>query len=183
MRTASSTRRPALPVRRLVLAVVGLTALLAPASPAGASASTTIVERCVSGQPLSGFSQQEYSEALQNLPTEVEEYSNCANLIRHAELAAAGGASSAGEPAGAAAVPVPLTPAERTALKSVPKLGAAPIHVGNQVVRPGVIHADIASAVNSLPSPLLAILAFLLVCALLLAGRVIGNRVRARRAR
>jgi hypothetical protein len=181
MRTASSKRRPALPVRRLVLAAVSLTALLAPASPAGAS-SMTIVERCVSGQPLSGFSQQEYREALQNLPTEVEEYSNCTNLIRHAELAAAGGVSGA-EPASAAAAPVPLTPAERTALNSVPKVGAAPIHVGNQVVRPGVIHADIASAVNSLPSPLLAILAFLLVCALLLAGRVIGNRVRARRAR
>jgi len=182
MRTASSKRRPALPVRRLVLAAVLLTALLSSASPAGASAVTTIVERCVSGQPLSGFSQQEYREALANLPTEVEEYSNCTNLIRHAELAAAGGATGA-EPASVAATPVPLTPSERTALNSVPKVGVAPIRVGNQVVRPGLIHADIASAVNLLPSPLLAILAFLLVCALLLAGRVIGNRVRARRAR
>jgi hypothetical protein len=182
MRTTSPKRRGALPAKRLVLAVVLLTALLSPASPAGASAVTTIVERCVSGQPLSGFSQQEYREALANLPTEVEEYSNCANLIRHAELAAAGGGSGA-ESASAAAAPVPLTPTERTALNSVPKVGVAPIQVGNQVVRPGVIHADIASAVNTLPSPLLAILAFLFVCALLLAGRAIGNRVRARRAR
>ncbi len=171
----------ALAVRRLVLAVLLAAAFLTTASPAGASIAGTIVERCVSGQSLSGFSQQAYREALQNLPTEVEEYSNCANLIRHAELTAAGGGSSAGEPTPAAA-PIPLNPAERTALNNVSKVSPAPIRVGNQIIRPGVIHANVTSALNSLPSPLLAILAFLLASVLLLAGRAIGNRVRARRA-
>ena len=52
----------------------------------------TIINRCTHGQSLSGFSQQAYRRALQELPTEVEEYSDCANLIRRAQLAAAGGA-------------------------------------------------------------------------------------------
>jgi hypothetical protein len=52
--------------------------------------------------------------------------------------------------------------------------------VGNQIIRPGVVHADIASALSSLPNPLLAILAFLLACALTLAGGTLRNRVRNR---
>ena len=56
------------------------------------------------------------------------------------------------------------------------------MQVGGAAVHPGVVHADIASALSSLPTPLLATLAFLLACLLLLAGASIRNRVRARRA-
>ncbi len=44
---------------------------------------------------LGGFSQKDYRRALQELPTEVEEYSDCANLIRHAQLARPGTAAGA----------------------------------------------------------------------------------------
>jgi hypothetical protein len=54
--------------------------------------------------------------------------------------------------------------------------------VGNKAVSPGVIHANIASALSSLPTPLLATLAFMLACALVLAGRAIRNRVHAHRS-
>jgi hypothetical protein len=49
-------------------------------------------------------------------------------------------------------------------------------------LRPGVVHVDIASALSSLPTPLLATLAFMLACALLVAGRALRNRVRAHRS-
>jgi len=49
------------------------------------------------------------------------------------------------------------------------------------VIHPGVVHVDIASALSTLPTPLLALLAFLLACALLLLGRAVRNRVRAHR--
>jgi hypothetical protein len=52
--------------------------------------------------------------------------------------------------------------------------------VGSQIIRPGVVHVDIASALSSLPNPLLVILAFLLACALALAGGALRNRVRNR---
>jgi len=182
MRIASSQRRLAPMARGLLLGLLLAAALLSIASPARASTGGTIIDRCIHGQPLSGFSQQAYREALANLPTEVEEYSDCANLIRRAELSAAGGAGGAGEPA-AATAPIPLSPAERRALNNVPKVGSAPLRVGNQVVRPGVAHVNIASALNSLPSPLIALLALLFACALLLAGRAIRDRVRAHRAR
>ncbi|MFI5037747.1 MAG: hypothetical protein ACHP93_04635, partial [Solirubrobacterales bacterium] len=113
----------------------------------------------------------------------VEEYSDCGNLIRRAQLAAAGGRGGFGAGGGPAAVAIPLTPSERTALRSVPTTGAAPVRVGGQVIRPGVIHANISSALSSLPTPLLAILALMLAYALLQAGSAIRNRVRTHRSR
>lgn len=151
------------------------------AASAGADVGEQIIERCTHGQSLSGFSQQAYRRALQELPTEVEEYSNCANLIRRAELAAAAGRGG-GAGAGGSAVATPLSSSERKALRNIPKTGAAPQRVGSELVRPGVIHANIASALSSLPAPLLAVLAFLLACALALGARAIGRSVVARRS-
>ena len=173
--------RPALPIGRLGLTLIVLIALLLPAPPARADVGTTIIERCTHGQSLSGFSQQDYRRALQELPTEVEEYSDCANLIRRAQLAAAG-ARGAGGGGGEALSALPLTSSERAALGRVPRTGSTPLRVGGQLVRPGVVHANVASALSTLPTPLLATLAFLLACGLLLAGSEIRNRVRARRS-
>lgn len=182
MRIAFPKRGLAVPIRRLALLAVLCAVFLSIDSPAGADVGQTIISRCTHGQSLKGFSQQAYRQALQELPTEVEEYSDCANLIRRAQLAAAGG--SGGGAAGAAGTTaIPLTAAERSALNSAPKLAAAPVRVGNQTVSPGVIHATIASALSSLPNSLLAVLAFLLACTLLLAGRALRNRVRAHGSR
>jgi hypothetical protein len=162
-----------------------LLALLSIVSPAGADVGATIINRCTHGQSLSGFSQQAYRRALQELPTEVEEYSDCANLIRKAQLAAAGGhgpGSGGGAGGLGGGTTTPFTPAERSALSHAPRVGSAPVKVGNQVVHPGVVHADIASALSSLPTSLLVTLAFLLACALLLAGGTLRNRVRVHRS-
>ena len=180
MRIACSPCRRVAQQRVLLAAFLALAVLFA-AAPARASVSGEIINRCIHGQPLSGFPQQAYREALANLPTEIEEYSNCSNLIRHAELSAASPESGAAEAASAAA-PIPLKAAERTAIGHATKAGSAPIRIGGQLVDPGVVHTDIASALNSLPSSLLALLALLLACALVLAGRALRNRVRARRA-
>jgi len=166
------------------LGITTALALLATAAPAGADVGATIINRCTHGQSLSGFSQQAYRRALQELPADVEEYSDCASMIRRAQLAAAGGASSRSGSAGTGApapTPTPLTPAERNAISRLPRTGASPLRVGNDVVHPGVVHANISSAFSSLPSPLLAILALALACALAFGGRALRDRVRARR--
>jgi hypothetical protein len=157
-------------------------------SSASADIGATIIERCTHGQSLSGYTQQDYRKALQEVTAEVNEYSECSNLIRKAELAAAGrkigstpgGGGSAGSlPANVA----PPTPAEQTELQqAVHHAGSEPVQLGGQPVVPGVVHANIASAVNSLPTPLLAMLAFLLTIAALLLGRAIRDRVRVYRS-
>jgi hypothetical protein len=178
---AASRRRPRRRLHGLALAA----ALLVLASPPSARADVgaTIIERCTHGQSLGGFSQQDYARALQELPTEVEEYSECGNLIRRAQLAAAGGGGGSGAGAGAgpaAPVATPLTPAERSALRQIAKTGSAPQLIGNEVIYPGVVHAGVASALSTLPNSLIAVLAFLLACVLVLAGRAVRNRVHAR---
>ena len=96
--------------------------------------------------------------------------------IKRKEIGSAGGGCG-----GEGATPLALSPAERAALGHVLR-GSTPVQVGGQLVRPGIVHADVASALSTLPSPLLAILAFLLTWGLLQAGSSIRNRVRAHRS-
>lgn len=179
MRIASPQSRP-----RSAIAAVLLLIVLSLAASAPADTGTNIINRCTHGQSLSGFSQAEYRRALAELPTEVEEYSDCANLIRRAQLAAAagGGGSGASSRGAAALTAIPVTPAERKALNHIARAGASPQRVGNQIVRPGVVHANIASALSSMPDSLLAVLVFLLACAFALGGRAIRNGIRAHRS-
>jgi hypothetical protein len=162
----------------LTLAAIALTG----ASPAHASAASQIVEKCAKGEPFGGYSQQAYREALKQLPTEVIEYSACSNEIgKDALTASKGGGGSAAAEAASSNVPLPLSPSEQRAVQSAHHNGSTPVQVGSQPIRPGVVHADIASAVNTLPDSLLAMLAFLLVGALVLAAGEVAKRVRARR--
>jgi hypothetical protein len=154
------------------------------AAVATADTGTKIIERCTHGQSLSGFSQKDYRRALQELPTEVEEYSDCANLIRHAQLAAAGGGGGGGGSNGGGSSPLatPISPAEQSSLTGASKGSAGPLSVGGQNVQPGVIHANVSSAFSSLPTPLLAVLIFLLACAAALGGRSIQKGIRDHRS-
>jgi hypothetical protein len=151
------------------------------ASPANASVGETIILRCTHGQSLSGFSQQAYSEALKDLTADAREYTECGSLIRQAQLAAASGH---GGSAGTAAAVLPITPtaSEQRAIARASHAGPNPIRVGSALVHPGVVHANIASAFSALPTPLLAIVIFLIACLLLIAGGAVRNHLRARRS-
>lgn len=173
---------------RLAFAVAAALALpLAAAAPAGASEATRILEACSNGTLPTGYSQQAYSQAIKQMPPELSEYTDCPDLIHKAQLAGAAG-SHGGPGAGgsgstgavAAAAVAPPTPTEQHALEGIPHAGAPPVHLGGEVIHPGVVHVNIASALGTLPAPLFALLAFLLTCALLLIGRAVRNRVHAR---
>ena len=180
--------RIVLPTRALALPVALLSMLLsfaAIAAPAQANVGEKIILRCTHGESLSGFTQKDYAKALKELETSLEEYSGCASLIHQAQRAAAGsrggsggGGGSGSTGTGAATAAATATPAERRNLSRAPRTGAAPQQLGGQVVHPGVVHVDIASAFSSLPTPLLVVLLFLLACAVALAGGVLRNRVR-----
>ena len=172
-----------------VLLLLGtlLAIALQPAVPtASADQGEAIILRCTHGQSLSGFSQNAYKQALKDLNADTEEYTDCSSLIRQAQLAAAGssrgGGGSSGSGGGGSAPAVAPTPAEQRAITSAVHAPAAPVQVGKQAIHPGVVNVDVASALSSLPTPLLAMLAFLLTCLLLVAGGALRNRVRARRA-
>jgi hypothetical protein len=167
--------------RAALLAPALLAALLWLATAARADVGSTIIERCAQGKPIGGYTEQDYRRALQELPTEVEEYSPCANEIRRAQLAAAGGAGASGPAGGVGATP--LTSAERRGIAALARTPSPPLQVGNQLIHAGVVHADISSAFSSLPNALLAVLALIAGGTLTLAGRTIRNRVWKRSAR
>jgi hypothetical protein len=166
---------------RLALSGALIASALTIASPASADIGETIIQRCTHAQSLSGFSQSAYTRALKELSADAEEYTNCSSLIRAAQLAAAGGRGANGSGA-ESTVALAASPAEQQAITHARHTHAAPVRVAGEVVQPGVVHADIASAVNSLPSPLLATLGFLLACLALLAGGALRNRFRGDRS-
>jgi hypothetical protein len=177
MRIARLESRPIRDRPALLAALLAVTVLsIAPS--AMADIGETIIQRCTHGQSLSGFSQSAYSRALKELSADAEEYTDCSQLIRQAQAAAAGGRG------GATPTPVALlaTPSEQRAIAHAARAGSEPVRLDGQVIHPGVVHASIASALSSLPTPLLAILAFLLAGLLAVAGGAVRNRVRAGRS-
>jgi hypothetical protein len=155
--------------------------MLGLASTAAANVAQTIVDKCGHHEPFSGYSQKDYREALKQMTTTGSQYGTCEEEIRKAEEAAAGGGVGAAAGTPGANVATPLTPAEQHAVQNAHRNGSTPVQVGNEPVRPGVVHADIASAVSTLPHSLFAVLAFMAVAALVLATGEVIKRVRARR--
>ena len=167
-------------------ALVLMLAATTPATSAGeatksASEVTKILEACSNGTLPTGYSQQAYSQAIKQMPSELAEYTDCPDLIHKAQLAGAAGSHSAGtggpSEAGTAAV-APPTAAEQHTLERIPHASAPPVRVGGEVIRPGVVHVNLASAFSTLPAPLLALLAFLLACALAVIAWAVRNRIR-----
>jgi hypothetical protein len=156
---------------------------LAGAAPARADIGEKIVLRCTHHESIGGFTPADYRKALGELEADTEEYSGCAQRIRAAEEAAATGGGGAGATSASAATPAPIagTPAQQRALAHALGARPAPVPLAGHVINPGVVHVDLASALSTLPTPLLATLAFLLACALLAGvGGALRNRARGR---
>jgi len=171
--------------RPALLAVLIATALLAIAPAARADVGETIILRCTHGESLSGFPPSAYARALKQLSADAEEYTNCASLIRQAQVAAAGGSGggsgAAGGSAGGSAVATAATPAEQRSIAHAASAAPSPVALDGQVINPGVVHASVSSAVSTLPTPLLAMLALMSACAIAVAVGAARNRGRAGR--
>jgi hypothetical protein len=179
MRIARPQSRP-IGHRPALLALLLALVALASAPAALADVGETIIQRCTHGQSLSGFAPRAYSRALKELSADAEEYTDCASLIRQAELAAAGHGGGSASPAGAVATVA--TPAEQRAVAHAAKAGSAPVRLDGAVVDPGVVHASIASALSTLPTPLLAVLALMLAGLLATGASAVRRRIRASRS-
>ena len=163
-------------IASLLAALVAVALIAAPA--AHADIGETIIERCTHGQSLAGFSQSAYRKALKELTADAEEYSPCGPLIQKAQLAAAAAGRGGSGGASESGTALTATPAEQHAIAHAAQSGAAPVTLGGQVVHPGVVHANVASAFSSLPSSLLATLALLAASAVLFGANAVRRRIR-----
>ena len=171
-------------MRRLICLTATFMTLLAPAA-AQADGGAAVINDCTHhGDRVTGhYTQQQYAQALAELPADVAEYTGCADAIRRAQLAAAGGHGGGGggsttPPANGLAT---ASPSERAALRAAVRAGSHPFDIGGRLVQPGVVAVRSSSIFNALPTPLLIALAALLAAALGAGGHRAWTVVRARR--
>jgi hypothetical protein len=194
-------------MRRPLIAILTL-GLLAPAA-ASADSTVNLLRDCQDGRINGSYSQAQFQRALNSIGSDVDEYTDCRDVIRRAQLAAAGarkgsgggggssGASGSGTAkSGAGASPSgasggggsavradPLaaaTPKERAAVAQAGSGGGQPVEVAGQLVTPGAV-GDLSGAGRDLPTPVLVLLALLGVTALGGGGWFAWTRVHARR--
>lgn len=173
-------------LQRKLAPTVGIlvAAVLCAAGPAQADVGQTIIRRCAEGKSVRGYTRGDYAKALKEMSTTTAEYSPCYQQISTAmEAAARGGGSSGGPPSAAPLQAVAATPAEQRSIAKAASTGSEPVRLGEgEPIHPGVVHADISSALSTLPAPVLALLAFLAACLLAFAGSALRKRARDGRA-
>jgi hypothetical protein len=185
-----------LPRHLLVVAALALALVAFPGDAFAASPLQVIKDCNQDGQLNRKYSNSELRKALDNLPSDIDEYSDCREVISAAITggsdkgdragAGGGGGNSGGGGAGGGAAPV--TPEEQAARNQdqadLQSLGSPesrenspPIDVGGEQVKPGSNGLfDVASATNSLPTPLLV--ALIVLALLAIAGGVVALRGR-----
>lgn len=156
------------------------------------------------------YTRQQLQHALNNLPSDVQEYSQCYDIIQQAELAAAtghrpgggggsggpgaGGASAPGAggtgPGGAAASPVAAATSAQaqakaaaagTAADNATRDGRSALRIAGATIRPGTVGTLASRGIGALPTPLLVVLVLLAAGAAAGAALGIRSRVLARR--
>jgi len=173
-------------------ALVLVASLAGPAAPAFASSSAirkAIYRECQTASIKGTYSQADYADALRNIQTDLDEYSDCRDVIRRAQLAAAGtktspsskrsGTAALGGGAGGGTTPpaadtpassggtatqilAAASPAEQAAVtEAVEQSGDAPVLVGGESVSPDEAGLSPAGAGNVIPTPLAAALVLL----------------------
>ena len=188
---------------RRALLLIALLCLLAPASSFASTASdgNRLIRDCSSDGEINGkYSQSAYDYARKHIPSDLAEYTNCADAIRQAQAAAAagnggsgggggggtGGGSSGGAIGGGFDVPAtPYTPSvsrsERSAIRRAQGAGNAVSIGGGSPVTPGGPGITASSVTRALPAPILTLLILLGLGAAGGASVAIRTRVLSRR--
>lgn len=172
------------PMHRYLTALLALLALgvVAPA-PAPAASRDEIIQDCADDGRLQGnYSASELRDARKNLPSDIAEYTDCADVLRRGELpnrsSSDAGAGGGGMPGGGASTGgggsgptlTPASDAERKALAEAATSGAAPVEVGGERIVPGAAGFSPDAARNGLPTTLLFAIVALALLGLLALG-------------
>ena len=162
----------------LVLAVLALVAL------PGSAMANPISDCNTDGDLDKKYSNKQLREAIENLPTDLDEYSNCREILSGAITS---GSDKGGNRPTLGADGAPLPPEEQAArsqdnadlaaITANPEESPPSVKVGDEQVEPGSNGLfDLASASNDLPVPLLVALIALALVALI--GGLVAMRER-----
>ena len=115
--------------------------LLLPADALAAGGGASAVQDCQDGKIDGTYTAAEYRTALKSIPTDVDEYTDCRDVLRSAQLRAA----SAPPTSRSAAASAPPTPAAGAAA-ATPQAGSAPTPGGSPAPQASAQSAPAASA-------------------------------------
>jgi cobalamin biosynthesis Mg chelatase CobN len=196
-------------MRRLLTALV-IACLAAPAAASADSGVNKLLIDACNDEHIDGhYTQAQYKKALEQLPTDTDEYSACREVLQRGRLAAlgsskkgnsgnssgtgttgggggttggGGSSGSAGSSAAPAADPAAsATPAQKKAIAQAGETAKA-VNVGGKLVQPGELGLGaISGSGHSVPTPLAALMVLLVAGALSGGGWWIWRRVLTRR--
>jgi hypothetical protein len=156
--------------------VAVLAALVVAATPAAGSA-MSVIRDCSEDGVLNGkYSPSELDGALEQLPSDLDEYTDCRAVIRRAQLGAAGGKHGASKrPAVADRVDAaaPPTAEEQRAIAKA-KGSDEPVRIGGSGVKPGESGAPFKSAGFGTDMPTVVFIVLIALGASMLAGAATG---------
>jgi hypothetical protein len=175
---------PAMP-RTAVVACL-LAGLLLTASPALAdSVRTKILRECQDGRLTGNYTPSQIRDARNNIPDDIDQYSDCRDVLTRALLNDAGGSGGGGgggnsgggggTSGGGGGGGEPLTPstdADRNALEQAASSGSQPLEISGRRVTPGE-----GTLRNDLPTTLLVLLVLLAVAAVAAIAPFVRRRV------
>ena len=181
---------------RLLRLLLCACALLLAVPAAGWASRDDIIRDCADDGRLDGkYSQSEIRDARRNLPTDVDEYTDCRDVLRRAELpsrngtsagsnpVAGGGTTTGGGPSGGGGSPAYLSPSgpgESKALDLARKATDEAVSIDGERIVPGAAGFAAGAARHDLPGPLLAVLVLLALDAGAVMVHMIRRRVPAR---
>jgi len=183
------------PMFRL-LTLSGLILLLA-APAASAGVREKILRECQEGRITGDYSPGQLRDARKNIPTDIDEYSDCRDVLARAALSgrSTGTGGGGGNGGGGTAAPGGVQPGggggsevftpdatEQAELDKVRGSAASSLVDGERIV-PGATGLAADAARHGLPTTLLIVLVLLGVCGIVAAGPALHRRVLARRQR
>jgi hypothetical protein len=137
------------------------------------STRTKILRECQEGRLTGDYTPSQIRDARNNIPDDIDQYSNCRDVLTRALLAGAadsgdgdggsggpGGGPGSSSGGGGGEKLTPSTDADRQALEAAATGGGQPLEVAGRKVSPGV-----GSLRNELPTTLIVVLALLAVAA------------------
>jgi hypothetical protein len=197
---------------RRLLTALAIACLAAPAAAHADSGVDKLLADACKDEHIDGhYTQAQYKKALEELPTDADEYTACRDVLQRGRLAAlgsgkksnGGGGGSTGTGTGggggstsggggstgsSGAAPAPnadpvasATPAQKKAIAQAGE-SARPVNVGGQLVQPGELGIGaISGSGHSVPTPLAALMVLLAAGALSGGGWFLWRRVLSRR--
>lgn len=188
--------------RRLVIALLALCAGLGVPVGVASADRDAVLQDCQDGRLDQGHSRGDLRDAIEDIPTDLDEYTDCRDVIRRAQLglnrSSSGGSGSGGSGGGtvgagstggtgggsggsgnATEALANATPEEKDALARTAATGGnAPVRIGGALVGPRIG----VSSSTSLPTPLVVVLVLLSLAGLAAGGVRVTRLVGARRS-